>query len=336
MDPAWPRPPGAGFRGASLGTPERKAMMNLGMSKRVLVAVGLMALLVACQPDRAARVPERTEKKTIVATYTVLGAAVKDLVGDAYNVTSAIPNGLDVHEWEPSAKDIEALTKADLIVENGVGLEGGMGKALDQARKAGVKFFTASDHITIRKVGVGEGLPSGDPDQAVGAQDPHLWTDPLTVKAVVDALAVELKQKFGTDLSARAADLDTRLTALNAEIQAKVDALAPNRRKLVTGHESLGYFAQRYGFKLVGAVIPSTSSEAESSAANLEQLKKLIKENQVSVVFTEMGTPARTVEALAKESKVRAVSLTTHNLPEGADYFAFERTLSGTILDALK
>ena len=310
--------------------------MNFTLGKRLLAAFGLMALMVACKPDRAAVAPERAGKRTIITTYTVLGAAVKDLVGDAFTVTSAIPNGLDVHEWEPSAKDIEALTKADLIVENGVGLEGGMGKALDQARKAGVKFFTASDHITIRKVGVGEGLPSGDPDQAVGAQDPHLWTDPLTVKAVVDALAIDLKQKFGTDLTVRAADLDARLTALNAEIQAKTDALPPSRRKLVTGHESLGYFAQRYGFKLVGAVIPSTSSEAESSAANLDQLKKLIRENKVSVVFTEMGTPARTVEALAQESQVRAVPLTTHNLPEGADYFGFEHTLANTILDALK
>jgi zinc/manganese transport system substrate-binding protein len=211
-----------------------------------------------------------------------------------------------------------------------------MGKALDQARKAGARFFTASEHIPVRHVGAGEGIPSDDPDQAAGAEDPHLWTDPLAVKAVVDALALDLKRQFGVDLSARAADLDNRLTTLDAEIRAKVDALPASRRKLVTGHESLGYFAQRYGFKLVGAVIPSMTTEAESSAASLDALKKLIKQNQVSVVFTELGTPPRTVEALARESKVRAVSLTTHNLPADGDYFTFERTLADTILDALK
>jgi zinc/manganese transport system substrate-binding protein len=293
---------------------------------------GLCALL-GCARDRA-QAP--AGKKTIIATYSILGAAVQDLVGDAFTVRSAIPNGLDVHEWEPSAKDIEALTRADLIVENGIGLEGGMGKALDLARQAGVRTFTASDHITIRRVGAGEGLPSGDPDQAVGAQDPHLWTDPLAVKAVLDALAVDLKQKFGVDLDARRADLDARLTDLNAEIQRKVDALPAGRRKLVTGHESLGYFAQRYGFKLVGAVIPSMTTEAEGSAANLESLKQLIARNQVSVVFTELGTPPRTVEALARSCNVRAVALTTHNLPPGGDYFSFERRLSSTILEALK
>jgi len=299
----------------------------------VLLAIGLGALL-GC--ERRPPVPRQAGKRTIVTTYSVLGAAVRDLAGDAFTVTSAIPNGLDVHEWEPSAKDIEALTRADLIVENGLGLEGGMGKALDQARKAGVGFFTASAHIPVRRVGAGEGIPSDDPDQQAGAEDPHLWTDPLAVKAVVDALAVDLRQRFGVDLSARAADLDARLTALDAEIRARVDALPAQRRKLVTGHESLGYFAQRYGFKLVGAVIPSMTTEAESSAASLEALKKLIRRNQVSVVFTELGTPPRTVEALARESGVRAVSLTTHSLPADGSYFTFERTLADTILSALR
>jgi len=306
--------------------------MPLKTGARLTVMIGLAALLAGC--DR--RPPAPAGKRTIVATYSILGAAVRDLAGDSFTVTTAIPNGLDVHEWEPSARDIEALTRADLIVENGLGLEGGMGKALDQARKAGARFFTASEHIPVRHVGAGEGIPSDDPDQAVGAEDPHLWTDPLAVKAVVDALALDLKRQFGVDLSARAADLDARLTALDAEIRMRVETLPPQRRRLVTGHESLGYFAQRYGFRLVGAVIPSLTTEAESSASSLEALKRLIRQNQVSVVFTELGTPPRTVEALARETGVRAVSLGTHSLPADGSYFSFERTLAGTILDALK
>jgi zinc/manganese transport system substrate-binding protein len=296
----------------------------------------LLSLTAGCGRGRSAAQPAPGGKRTLVATYAVLGAVVKDLAGDAFTVTSAIPNGLDVHEWEPSAKDIEALTHADLIVENGLGLEGGMGKALDQARRAGVGIFTAADHVTVRRVGAGEGIPGDDPDQAAGAQDPHLWTDPLAVKAVVDALAADLKQRFGTDLSARAADLDGRLAALDAEIRAKVGALPAPKRKLVTGHESLGYFAQRYGFKLVGAVIPGLTSEAESSAAGLDALKKQIRANQVQVVFTELGTPQRTVDALAREAGVRAVSLSTHALPPDGNYFSFERGLADTIVQALR
>jgi zinc/manganese transport system substrate-binding protein len=292
-----------------------------------------LALLSGCRPEKHAIT---AGPRTIVATYPILGSVVKDLVGDAFQVRSAIPDGANIHAWEPSAKDIEGLVRADLIVENGLGLEGGLGKALDQARKAGVPFFTAGQHIQVRHVGAGEGIPSDDPDQQVGAEDPHLWTDPLVVKAAVDALAVDFKQRFGVDLGARSADLDARLVALDQEIQAKVTTLPPARRKLVTGHESLGYFAQRYGFKLVGAVIPSLTSEAESSAAGLEALKKLIRKNQVSVVFTELGTPARTVEALAREAKVRAVPVATHTLPADGSYFTFERELAGTLVQGLR
>ena len=307
------------------------------MTPRSLIHSAAMAVffmsLVSCGFRRSVPI---SGKKTIVATYSVLGAAVKELAGDSFEVRTVIPNGLDVHEWEPSAQDIEALTKADLIVENGLGLEGGLEKTLSQAKASGVGSFSAVDHITVRTVGAGEGIPSGDPDQEVGAQDPHLWTDPLAMKAIVDALAADIQHRFGVDLSTRAAELDKRLEALDAEIKARVQTLPPGKRKLVTGHESLGYFAQRYGFKLVGAVIPSLTTEADSSAASMGRLKKLIQENHVRVVFTEIGTPTRTVEALAKEARVTTVPLTTHSLPPDGSYFSFERELAVTLIQALQ
>lgn len=306
-------------------------MLNRNL-QRILALVAASVFILSCAPQRKQAV---TESKNIVVTYSILGALVRDLVGTSATVTVLIPNGLDVHEWEPSAKDIETLTKADLVVENGLGLEGGMEKALDSARSAGTRFFTASKYITVRHVGAGEGIPSGDPDQAVGAEDPHIWTDPVTMASVVEALGTELKDDFGFDLSSKTSELVSQLKDLDAEIARDVAALPQDKRKLVTGHESLGYFAQRYGFKLVGAVIPSLTTEAESSAADLVALKKLIAENRVSVVFTELGTPARTVETLASEAKVRAVSLTTHSLPKDGSYFTFERELAGVIVGAL-
>ena len=274
-------------------------------------------------------------KKTIVVTYSILGSLVQDLVGERFRVLVSIPDGLDVHEWEPSAKDIEAIDGADLVVENGLGLEGGLAKTLDQARKAGVKFFTASDHVLARTVGAGEGIPSGDPDQAVGAQDPHLWTDPVTMQAIVDALAEEIDADFHVDLSKRRADLDARLEALDAEIAGKAAKIPEEKRTLVTGHESMGYFAQRYGFKLVGAVVPSLSTEAESSASDLVELKRLIALNRVSIIFTELGENPKVAEALAREAHVASVPLVTHSLPKGGDYFGFVRSLADTITEAL-
>ena len=258
------------------------------------------------------------------------------MVGDNVRVTVLVPNGLDPHEWEPSAKDIETINKADLVIENGLGLEGGMEKALAAAKSKGVKFFTAADYITVRHVGSGEGIPSGDPDQTIGAPDPHLWMDPLSMESIVVALSQELKKDFNLDASIQAIDLQNRLEALNSEVATIVAAVPQEERKLVTGHESMGYFAQRYGFKLVGVIVPSLSSQAEVSAADLAALKQTIQENQVKAIFTELGTSPVVAKAIGNETGVKVVELSTHVLPADGSYFTFMRNLAITITDALK
>jgi zinc/manganese transport system substrate-binding protein len=225
---------------------------------------------------------------------------------------------------------------ADLIVQNGLGLEGGMEKALGQAKDAGVKFFTASNHITVRHVGPGEGIRSGDPDQSVGAEDPHLWMDPVEMKSIVDAVAAQINIDLSIDLAAQAKDLEGRLDSLNREIANEVNTIPAENRKLVTGHASMGYYAQRYGFKLVGAILPSLTTQAEVSAAALAAVKKLIEENQVKAIFTELGTPKTVAEELGKESGVKVVELTTQILPQDGSYFTFIRNLTQLIVDNLK
>ena len=98
----------------------------------------------------------------------------------------------------------------------------------------------------------------------------------------------------------------------------------------------MGYFAQRYNFKLVGAIIPSISTQAEVSASDLAELKKLIRDNRVKAIFTELGTPKAVSDAIGKESGVKVVELTTHNLPEDGSYFTFMRNLTQVIVDGLK
>jgi zinc/manganese transport system substrate-binding protein len=289
--------------------------------------------MLACQPSTGI---SNTSKKSIVVTYSILGSIVKDLVGEKANVTVSIPNGLDPHEWEPSAKDIETINKAGLVIENGLGLEGGMEKTLQTARNNGVKFFTASAYITVRHVGSGEGIPSGDPDQAIGAADPHLWMDPLTMKSVVSALVPEFKKDLNLDVSSQALDLENRLDNLNKEVVSTVVAVPQDNRKLVTGHESMGYFAQRYGFKLVGVIIPSLSSQAGVSAADLAALKKAIQDNQVKAIFTELGTSPVVAKAIGDETGVKVVELTTHALPSDGSYFTFMRNIASVITNALK
>jgi len=199
-----------------------------------------------------------------------------------------------------------------------------------------VKTFVASDHITVRKVDQGEGIPSGDPDQKVGASDPHLWMDPLTMKQVVAALADQIKTNLSLDISSQAKDLENRLDALNDEIATQVATLPEANRKLVTGHESMGYFAQRYGFKLVGAIIPSLTTQAEVSAADMATLKALIEENQVKAIFTELGTPKSVADAIGSETGVKVITLTTHSLPPDGSYFTFLLNLTQLIVENLR
>lgn len=306
------------------------------MKKRLFIVI-LSALAIMVSPMVLSGCGKTaTDGKKIVVTYSVLGSIVKELVGDNATVTVSIPNGQDPHDWEPSARDIEAINNADLVIENGLGLEGGLGKTLTQARNSGVKFFTASDHITVRHVGQGEGIPSGDPDQAIGAPDPHLWTDPMAMRDVVIALAPVLEDVLKIDVSARAVDLENRLSSLNAGVAEIVAQVPQPDRKLVTGHESMGYFAQRYGFKLIGVIIPSLSSQAEVSAADLAALKQAILDNGVKAIFTELGTSAVVAKAIGDETGVKVIELTTHTLPSDGSYVTFMRGLAGTIITALK
>ncbi|OGN88537.1 MAG: hypothetical protein A2Z74_07020 [Chloroflexi bacterium RBG_13_46_9] len=305
----------------------------MGKQKFKLLALFLAVLVfltVSCQP------PPKSEKINIVVTYSILGSVVRDLVGDLANVIVSVPNGLDPHEWEPSARDIASIFKADYIIQNGLNLEGGMEKTLQEAKNKGIKFFTATDHITVRYVKPGEGVSSGDPDQVVGAPDPHFWFDPVSMKSVVAALSTALKSDLNIDVAIQAADIEKRLDKLHSEVTDILALIPTENRKLVTGHESMGYFADRYGFELIGVIVPSLSSLAEVSAADLASLKKAIIDNHVKVIFTELGTSPVVAEAIGSETKVKVVELTTHALPDDGSYFTLMINISNVIVNALK
>jgi zinc/manganese transport system substrate-binding protein len=275
-------------------------------------------------------------KPSIVVTYSAMGSLVRELVGDKADVKVPMPDGQDPHEWEPSARDIQTFNNAKLIVRNGLDLEGGLEKTLEEAEKRGVKMFVASEHIQVRRIGPGEGIPSNDPDQQTGAEDPHIWMDPLTMKQVVAALATQINEDLGMNVSDQAASLSTRLDQLDAEVRQTTSTIPADKRKLVTGHESLGYFAQRYQFKLVGAIVPSVSSQAETSAADLAALRRVIQENGTPAIFTELGTSPAVAQSIGRETGAKVIELTTHSLPKDGSYFTFMRDMARVITDGLK
>jgi zinc/manganese transport system substrate-binding protein len=327
-------------------------LMRLGLRMRLVSALAMLALVgSACgvganSPAPGADSPEPgDERPAVVVTHAVLGAVVRELVGEMADVTVLMANGVDPHDWSPSARDIETLNNADLVVANGLDLEEGLIRALEEAEATGVPVFHATDHVTVRQIGEDEHEGEEGEDEHEGEEgedehgheggDPHFWVDPIAMKAVVTALGGSLSTEVGLDVSQRQAALEDALDELDTEVRTMLDAVPAASRKLVTGHESLGYFADRYGFSLVGAVIPGLTTQGEVSAGELSGLKSEIEEQQVPAIFTEVGTPAAVVDAIARETGVEVVELHTITLPDDGSYLTFVRELAREVADAL-
>jgi zinc/manganese transport system substrate-binding protein len=298
----------------------------------IILLLVMLLSAAACQPAGSVS----TEKTSIVVTYSILGSIVKDMVGEKAAVTVTMPNGVDMHKWEPSAKDIEAINKADLVVCNGLNLEASLGKTLEAARNNGVKIFTAADHITVRHISHEEEIQTGHTHDSDNAADPHLWMDPLAMKSIVQALSDELTASFQLDVTSQADELIVRLDMLNQQLAETMSVIPQENRKLVTGHESMGYFAQRYNFQLIGVIIPGLTTQAEISARDLASLKTLIEENHVKVIFTELGTSANVAKSISDETGAKIVELNANILPDDGSYFTFMNNIATVITDSLK
>jgi zinc/manganese transport system substrate-binding protein len=299
-------------------------------------AVAACVVLAACgSSTETVTGPAGAGVPTVVVTTAVLGSLVRDLVGDAARVEVLMPDGTDPHDWQPSAQDIESLRSADLIVENGLRLEEALAAALDAARADGIPVFTAADHVEVRKLVEGDPAGAEHGEEEHGAGDPHLWTDPLAMRAVVSALGHDLRRDLGLDLAPRQASLERRLEELDRELGEALRSIPADRRKLVTGHESMGYYADRYGLTLVGAVLPGLSSQADASAADLATLSDVIEREGVTVVFDEVGTPRHVVQSVAGDVGARIVELPSHTLPKDGSYFTFMRDVAAAVEDGL-
>ncbi len=304
--------------------------------RRVLITLALVTLGLVGSLPATGQSPAVTGRPGIVISSAVLGAVVQELVGDRATLSVLMGNGVDPHDWSPSARDVEALHGADLVVVNGLGLEATLDPVLDEVAGAGVPVFRAAEHIgSLRSLD--DGVVHHDATGAShgpGVPDPHFWVDPLSMRDVVVALA-SVMAGMGVDVADRAADLMARLEALDIEVRTILEVVPAERRQLVTGHESMGYFADRYGFELVGAVIPGLSSQGEVSASQLSAISALIRERAVPAIFAEVGTPQAVVDAIAGETGAQVVELPSHALPADGSYLTFIRDIATVVATAL-
>jgi zinc/manganese transport system substrate-binding protein len=307
-----------------------KGLMTALWSTLLTMALTLAVTLPAAAQDDAA------DRPSVVVTTEVLGAVVSDLVGDVAEVRVLMEGGANPHTFEPSARDAEGILHADLIVSNGLDLEEGLLAVLETAASEGVPWFQSADHLRLRdlEVETEAGHEAEDEEDQHGLEDPHIWTDPLAMRDVVVALEPALGEA-GIDVGDASASLVAQLEALDAEVEQILSVVPDAERKLVTGHRSMGYFADRYGFELIGTVIPSLSTSGEPTARELASLIAAVKDNDVTVVFTEVGTPGSVARAVADDSGATTVALSAVKLPEDGSYASLIRDMATTIATAL-
>ena len=239
------------------------------------------------------------DRPLIVVTTNILGDVVEQIVGDQAEVMTLMQPDADPHSFEISAREAARMLDADLVVSNGFGLEEGLQQHVDTAASEGVPLVSDEDFIVPLKYSAGD---------AEGDFDPHFWTDPQRMIDVVDGLeGTILDSGMGVDeaaVQATTADYRSALTELDAELAASFAAIPSERRALVTNHHVFGYLAERFDFRVIGAVIPGGTTLASPSASDLAELVSAIEDAGVSTIFADSSQPDRLVQVLADEAEI--------------------------------
>jgi ABC-type Zn uptake system ZnuABC Zn-binding protein ZnuA len=267
----------------------------------------------------------------ILTTSTVLADVTRHVVGDRFSVGSLLPVGADPHSYQPTPQDTAKISESKVLVINGAEYESFLGSLIENAdgerpvidASAGVRLLT-------------------DPQDGAGI-DPHLWLDPNNVISYVENIREGLAQfdpegahVYETNANAYIAELQE----LDAWINGQIVQIDPQRRLLVTNHETLGYFADRYGFRVVGTVLGGASADASPSAEQMAALVEQIKLYEAPAIFLDASDNPQLAQQIAAETGVRVVTdLHFESLTEGAPastYIDMMRDNVTKIIEALK
>jgi ABC-type Zn uptake system ZnuABC Zn-binding protein ZnuA len=226
-----------------------------------------------------------------VATTTHVADLVRQVGAERIGVDGIMPSGADPHDFEPRPSDAAALSEADVVFRSGGDIDEWLGELIESAGGDATEVMLL-DSVSGME---GEG----------GELDPHWWQDPrnaiLAVAAIRDALA-EADPDGRAGYERNAATYTRELRRLDTDIERCIQRVPPDKRKLVTTHDALGYFAERYDIEVIGAVIPSLSTQAQPSARDVNELVEQIEEEGVEALFPEVAVSQRLEQAISRES----------------------------------
>src|SRR6266508_436598 len=261
-----------------------------------ILTIAIALLLAGCGDDGGGSAATGNgQTLRVVATTTQVQDFARVIGGDQVQVTGILKPNVDAHDYEPSPADLDAIARADVLIENGVGLEEWL---QDTIRSAGFDgtLVDASQGVQLR-----EGGEEG--------KDPHVWMDPRNAKLMVANIQRGLAEARPSDAASFKTNLDgytAQLDALDASIAERIGGLA--NKKLVTNHDAFHYYVDRYGLEFAGSIIPSFDTSAELSAKSVQDLVAKIKATKVKAIFSESSLPPETAEAIGREAGIKVVA----------------------------
>jgi manganese/zinc/iron transport system substrate-binding protein len=234
----------------------------------------------------------------------MIGDVALRVGGPHATVETLMGPGVDPHLFKPSAGDLRRLESADLILHNGLHLEGKMGDIFDGMARRGRSVVAVAAEVPKDRL--------RHPPELQGNPDPHVWFDvglwAMTARPIVRALAA-LDPAHAADFDRNAAAVETELRALDLEVEKRIAEIPEAQRILVTAHDAFGYFGKRYRIEVMG--LQGISTVAEAGIRDVERLTDLIVSRKVKAIFVETSVSPRAIDAVRKacESRGHAVAV---------------------------
>ncbi|MGO9580814.1 MAG: metal ABC transporter solute-binding protein, Zn/Mn family [Desulfobaccales bacterium] len=243
----------------------------------------------------------RAEKRVkVIASFSILGDMVKNVGGDQVEVTALVgPNG-DAHVYEPTPNDAKAVAAADLVVVNGLGMEGWMDRLIKTSGYKG-PIVVATKGIKPREM-TAEEEPGAKPEHKI---DPHAWQNLANGQSYVDNITKGLSAVDPAGASiykANAKAYKAKLAELDKWVKTEFAGIPRPKRRMITSHDAFGYFGAAYGITILSPV--GFSTESEAAAGDIAKLINQIRKEKITAVFIENVSDPRLVEQIGKESGV--------------------------------
>ena len=259
-----------------------------------------------------------------MTTTTQLGDLARQVGGERVAVHQILESDADPHSYEPRPSDATAIADADLVLRSGGDLDEWLGELIDNAGGE-APVMDLIDFVRPRE---GEGEGGSDADL-----DPHWWHDPRNARKAVTAIRgalVEADPGGRRAYERNAAAYTERLRRLDSAVARCIDRIPPAGRKLVTTHDALGYYSDRYGLEAIGALIPSLSTQAQPSSKDIGALVDQIDALGVKAIFPESSVNPKLEEAVARETGAEVGD------PLWADTLGPERSSGATYIESIQ